>query len=474
MVLSAAAPRPKAALVVDSPKRDLAGLVLVAHELAKIGVDPYLVPMYQQGYDVPLIAPDAVLVNYARPTNKALLAGYRELGIRVLVMDTEGGVLSESGVDSPANWARFVREKGLNASIDRYLFWGPRVRQAFADEGVLPPERLEVTGCPRYDYCSERWSGLLDYPEDGFILVNTNFSAINPQFTRSADDEIEVFTKTGWSREYTLALFEELRAVFPRYLDAIAGMAARNPQRRIIVRPHPFEDAEPYRRRYADFTNVKVDGGGNVLNVLAAADCMVHLNCGSAVETLLLGKTPVSLEYLNSDRMRSHASLPAAISCHAADERDLDALINRPAERERRWSAQTLRERYIEPWFHIIDGGASARTAAAIAATNSAERHSVRPSLRRSTAGGVAHPSIGQLAQGVATQLMGSRAVSALRAKVSPARTHKAIDAMEVAALLKRLRERDGALQPLRVEAAMHPLTGARLASLRVCAEGAP
>ncbi|HEX2830019.1 MAG TPA: surface carbohydrate biosynthesis protein [Burkholderiales bacterium] len=463
----------KAALVVDNPKRDLAGLVLVAHELAKLGVEPYLVPMYQQGYDVPLIAPDAVLVNYARTTNRALLAGYRALGARVIVMDTEGGVLSESGVDSPANWAQHLRESGLDANLDRYLFWGSRVRGAFAEAGVLPDERLELTGCPRYDYCHARWSGLLAYPERGFILVNTNFSAINPQFTRSAEDEMAIFQSTGWPREYVLALFEDLRAVFPRYLDAVAGMAKRNPQRRIVVRPHPFEDATVYQRRYAEIPNVTVDGAGNVLNVLNAADCMVHLNCGSSVETVLLGKTPISLEYLNTERMRSHASLPSSISCHARDEGDLDRLVNTPSERAQRWDAAAVRARYIEPWFYVIDGGASARTAAAIAATVNESPRRVRTSLARSAAGGVTRPSRGQLAQGLASHLVGSHAVAALRARVSRARRHKTFSPSEVSGLLRRLAQVDGAPRALRAERARHPLTGAPLSSLKLSFEAA-
>ena len=462
----------KAALVVDSPKRDLAGLVLVAHELAKLGVEPYLVPMYQQGYDVPLIAPDAVLVNYARTTNRGLLAGYRALGSRVIVQDTEGGVLSESGVDSPDNWAGFFRDSGLNANVDRYLFWGPRVREAFAAAGTLPPDRLQVTGCPRYDYCHPRWSALLAYPERGFVLVNTNFSAINPQFTRSAEDEIEVFASTGWSRDYVAALFADLRAVFPRYLDAVAGLAKRNPRRTIVVRPHPFEDAAVYLRRYAEIPNVTVDGAGDVLNALNAADCMVHLNCGSAVETTLLGRTPISLEYLNTERMRSHAALPSAVSCHAADERDLDVLVNTPAEREARWNAASVRSRHIEPWFHVIDGCASARTAAAIAGSVRAEPRDVARSVARSAAGGVARPSRGQLLQGIASQVVGSRAIAALRSSVSRARRHKTISSGTVTHLLRGLHALDPARGPLHVEPARHPLTGAPLSSVKLTPEG--
>jgi surface carbohydrate biosynthesis protein len=465
--------RLKVGLIVDNPKRDLAGSVLVAHELLKLGIDPYVIPMYQQGYDVPLLMPDAVVVNYARLTNRELLRGYRELGIAVIVMDTEGGVLSDEGSDAPENWARLFKQNGLDRCVDRYLFWGSRVRHAFAAADALPPDRLLVTGCPRYDFCHSRWSWLLDYPMRGFVLVNTNFSAINPQFTRSADDELEVFTRTGWSREYTLALFDEMRAVFPRYLDAIAGIARRNPQRKLVVRPHPFERTDVYRLRYAEFENVTVDAAGSVLDVLNAADCMVHLNCGSAVETVLLGKTPISLEFLNSARMRSHASLPSSISCHAHDEADLDSLIDSPAAREQRWDGAALRERCIEPWFHTIDGCASARTAAAVADALSAEPRCGRASLRYSAAGGVARPSAGQLAQGMASQIFGSRAIGALRSAVSRARRDKTVEAGAVTELLQAVRKCDGMRAPVYVEHAAHPLTRARLATLRVVVAGA-
>jgi surface carbohydrate biosynthesis protein len=465
--------RLKVGLIVDNPKRDLAGLVLVAHELLKLGIDAYVIPMYQQGYDVPLIMPDAVVVNYARMTNRELLRGYRELGIAVIVLDTEGGVLSEDGSDSPGNWARMFKENGLDQCVDRYLFWGVRVHDAFVAAGVLSADRLQVTGCPRYDFCRPPWNRLLRYPERGFVLVNTNFSAINPQFTRSADDELEIFIRTGWSREYTLALFKELRAVFPRYLDTVARMAERNPQRNIVVRPHPFEDADVYRRRYGDHANVTVDAAGSVFDVLDAADCMVHLNCGSAVETVLLGKTPISLEYLNTDRMRRHASLPSRISCRAKDETDLDCLIDSPAVREQRWDRVGLRERCIEPWFHTIDGRASARTAAAVADAVSAEPRCGRASLRHSAAGGVARPSAGQLAQGVASQVFGSRTISVLRSAVSRSRRDKTVEAEAVTDLLQALRTCDGTRAPARAEHAAHPLTRARLATLRMVVDDA-
>ena len=74
-------PLVKIGIVLDSPKRDLRGIALVAHELLKRGAEVYIMPMYQHGHDVPLLAPDAVLVNYARPNNAPLLQMFHALGL---------------------------------------------------------------------------------------------------------------------------------------------------------------------------------------------------------------------------------------------------------------------------------------------------------------------------------------------------------------------------------------------------------
>jgi len=82
----------KICLIVDNPLRDLDGMVLLSMHLAERGADVYLVPMYTQGYEVPAICPDFVLMNYARTANAELIKAYSRAGIVVGVLDTEGGI----------------------------------------------------------------------------------------------------------------------------------------------------------------------------------------------------------------------------------------------------------------------------------------------------------------------------------------------------------------------------------------------
>lgn len=461
----------KIGIVLDSPKRDLRGIALVAHELLKRGAEVYVMPMYQHGHDVPLLAPDAVLVNYARPNNAPLLRMFHALGVRTMVCDTEGGVLSETGADAPPNWARQFKALGLSRCIDRYFFWGARLRDAFAAAGALAADALEVTGCPRYDLCHSRWHALLDYPDRDFVLVNTNFSALNPKFGASADGEVRVFERMGWGRDYAHSLFKELQAVFPRYIEAIGRMAQRNPQRRFVVRPHPFEDAGLYERKFASLANVKVDGSGDVLNPISRADCIVHLNCGTAVESLLLGRTPISLEFLNTPVLRAHAPVPSAISCPATSPEDLDLLVSSHAARAARWRRDELFPVHIEPWFYRPDGRASERIACSMMDAAGGGGRRARRSVSHSIRGGARWPGARRWLQGVVCNVAGSRAAERLRSITNPARSEKSVGPKELMDLLNHYARCEAISARLHVEHARHPWTGLPLASLHARAD---
>src|ERR1700674_3025942 len=97
-------------LVIDSPSRDLRGMVLLAHQLQKRGARISLIPCYEQEYDVPLLMPDGIVVNHLRMTTAPTIRFFRSLGIQTYVLDTEGGLLSKEGGRSPYGWANFVRD----------------------------------------------------------------------------------------------------------------------------------------------------------------------------------------------------------------------------------------------------------------------------------------------------------------------------------------------------------------------------
>src|SRR6185437_11692022 len=132
--------------VIDHPKRDLPGAVLAAYQLITRGASVVIVPMYEQGVDVPRLGLDTLVVNYARDANLDLMQAYSRAGLPLYVLDTEGGVLAERGGNSPPAMAAYVRNSGYADILSGYFFWGSRLQAAFREHETMPPARLEPRG----------------------------------------------------------------------------------------------------------------------------------------------------------------------------------------------------------------------------------------------------------------------------------------------------------------------------------------
>ncbi len=451
------------ALVVDNPKRDIRGIVLTAYHLSRIGSRASIVPMYAQGYDIPLLAPDIVLLNYIRQGNAELASTYRKSGMRVAVMDTEGGILSRKGLREPNAWAQSLKDTGLSALVDRYFFWGDAVYQSFLANSGFAAKQLQITGCPRYDLCASPWNRMLDYKSDGFVLVNTNFSAINPAFTKSGDAEKEIFRSLGWPNAYIDEWFREIEGVFPKYLDEVEALAIALPEQSIVVRPHPFENIEIYQRRFAGVANVEVDGSGDVLNMIHAASCIVHLNCGTSVDALLQRKVPVSLEYLNSDLLLDHTPLPSRLSLKPGSRKELVDVVKGLIDETVEFDHDAAFAE-IEPWFYRADGHASERVAEALAAM---PKGLTRSNLSEAVRGGRSNPSATQVLQGAAAAIFGSRFVTGLRSRVTTSRRGKEIRLSDVQALLDHYAASSGGPQ-FHARSARSRLTGAPMSTIEI------
>lgn len=459
----------KIGIILDNPKREIDGILLIAYHLVRQGHEAFIIPMYQQGHDVPLLDLDGLIVNYARLNNRSFLRAAKELGLTVFVLDNEGSVIAEKDVRAPTNPSH-MRELGVHTYIDHYLFWGQRQRDAFAGAGILADEKLHVTGCPRYDVCSTRWRGLLDYPKQGYVLVNTNFSTVNPLFTKTAGNEKQSFRSVGWEDEYVNRLFHDLREVFQKYLDTIADLATRHPDRLFIIRPHPFEDKTLYERTYASQSNVTVDDSGSVFSVIHHAACVLHLNCQTAVETVLLDKLPVSMEFLNTELLHRHYPIPSQISYRASSMDELDRIIRDPSVYRAQYPAAQIYEQYIQPLFHVNDGGASARVVERV--LEHIHRSQRRPSRWRrhllSLNSCLEKPRLLQRLQGLLASLVGSCLVSKLRSALNPTRQSKYVSTAFVAAALNRIARQDGNPVLCRVLHARSVDSGLLLATLYV------
>jgi surface carbohydrate biosynthesis protein len=342
--------------------RDLDGLVLVGWHLASLGVEVWLVPMYEQSFDVRAIDADLVLVNYVRANNFNHVMAYRSEGIRVAVMDTEG-----VGGKTPEEFSSLVAATGGAAAVDLYCVWGVAQQRALIDAGVVPEDRVRVTGCPRYDYCVPPWRDILPQTAaaPGYILVNTNFPTINPRFSAGTVDEIANAVKAGFSKQFAESYACDARIAHSGMLTLVETLLKRWPSQQFVLRPHPFESDECYRdlKRYSNFSLYQE---GTSLEWLNNAIALLHLNCSTAVEAAMLGKPALSPAWLDTPTL--HLPGPASVSYLAASPTALIAALDAVLSssplveaRHLRGAMQALRATY-----HNMDGRAGERVAHAI------------------------------------------------------------------------------------------------------------
>jgi surface carbohydrate biosynthesis protein len=472
----------KIGLILDNPRRDLGGIALLTYQFLKRGHEVFVIPMYDQGYDVPLLGLDVVIVNYARTSNLDFLKSYKEMGITVIVLDTEGGIFPEKGDGSPEFWAKRFRSIGASDYVDYYLFWGERTYDAFREHSGMDEARMMITGCPRYDLCHLKWRRVLHYPRSGHILINLNFPSINPWWGRaeylkaerkilfhSAFKEISNVAKiVNVDVNRALPLEQERMRVLNEYVRVIDEIAARNPEKNFIVRPHPFENMEIYKEVFADRLNVTVDSFGEVTHVISHAEFVIHLNCSTSVETRLLGKLPVSLEFLNSDLLRVNIRLPSQISYPVRSLEELDAVIkNQNRDANDQLTDENVHD-YVRPWFFECDGKAGERVASVVSEiarprADIERKRNYWMSLRSCYA--KAKPK--HLIQGVANQLLGSYVLTRMRMLLHGLRRMKYVRAETIERRIQELAGCEGTKMQFAVVYAPHPATGMRMATIR-------
>ena len=453
--------------VVDHPKRDLAGSVLAAYQLASRGASVALIPMYEQGVDVPRLGLNALVANYARAANLDLMHAFAKAGLALYVLDTEGGILADKGGNSPPALAAQIRDMGYSTILSGYFLWGSRLHEAFKAGGTLKPEQLHLTGCPRFDFAAPRWRSLLDGERRGYLLVNANFPLVNSRFTSRPDDEREAMIRFGFTAPYIDRLLTDLKQVFANYLVEIGRLAAARPDRQILVRPHPFEREEVYRAALGQHANVVVDGTGSVLDMIQNAAAVIHLNCGTAIEAVLLGKLPIQLEYLNTPATAGHALLPARASRRTMSFEELLAVVDDIDAETRKFDFAGVHAAEIHPFFHHNDGRAAERVADALAGVN--DRRAPFVSLSSVLRGTRPNPSLGQIAKGAASLLFGSAVTERLRTRFNPARREKRIEPSDVRRVLERVAAHDKSDPSLfSVERARCAKTGLPLASITI------
>jgi surface carbohydrate biosynthesis protein len=356
---------PRIALTVNHPQRDLAGVVLTARALCRQGATCFITPANLQEWELWALAPDFVVLHYARRGIDELASRLAAAGIGFGVLDAEGGIWESFEAYDELLWA----DRALLSRARPFCAWGPLLANHLVEAGLLTAPQVALTGCPRFDFYHDDWRPVLvddERDEPPRILINTNFSMVNPRFVTAERNRANMMAVYGWTAGRVDLLLERERRAIQACIDMARRLAADFAHCAVVVRPHPFEGVGVYADGLRD-TRVAVEPDGPVQLQIARAALVIQRSCTTAAEAAFAGVPTLSPQWIEPPFLMPVAE-EISTPCDGYD----DLRATAAAILDHRWQAPpsiaAAITRVTAGWFHAIDGQAHRRAADAIMA----------------------------------------------------------------------------------------------------------
>lgn len=228
----------------------------------------------------------------------------RALGHEIVAWEEEGLV--------PHKAETFHKRRLSLPAVNRvalFFSWGESLSKLLETYPACPDIPIEITGNPRGDMMRVEVNSFFDDEVEGlrarfgkFFLFNSNFGIMNHYFPNLSslpppDEFDKTRRKDGFTADYSkyrYTLFSEFQKLIPKLAEVF-------PDHSIIVRPHPAENHDVWKKVAAGHSNIHVIHEGNVVPWLLAASGLIHNGCTTAVEAFLLRKPAVAFEPVTSE-----------------------------------------------------------------------------------------------------------------------------------------------------------------------------
>jgi surface carbohydrate biosynthesis protein len=360
--------RPRIALFVADPVRDLSGVVLTAFELCQQGAECFVIPFRRGHREVCALAPDFVLLPALRPYQRWSARQYMEAGIQCGFLDAEGVVWSSMDEYRKTIWS----DDDLTRKMSCVLAWSPNVAEYLTATGVFEEQQVVVSGCPRFDYYVKPLSRVYKKSVNGshdssrkMILLNTNFTIANPYHGKPGTVIERLLENYAYDRSEVVSWYRSQLASLESMSELANQLARDFPQLDILLRPHPQELTSTYLAKLDKLPNLRMTNEGNVTAWILRSTAVIQRSCTTAIEATLAGRLAISPQWIEPG---SYYPLPESVSMPCTDYEHVKDVITSissgefklPSEDEARISS------VVESAFYRTDGQAHKRVAAAI------------------------------------------------------------------------------------------------------------
>lgn len=343
-------------------------MVLVAEALRERGADVVVAPFRVLRDPGLLLALDFVLLFYLRKTNEHNVRALLDAGIRVGILDAEGGVMP-----GPETFAmKLTDDRELLRRVSLFCSWGRLLADYALGQRWFEPGAVAVTGAPRFDFYVPPLSRVaLDLSSEiegigrPMVLINTRFSLANPEFI-TPERQRETFVRAYGMAEGQVAEWQAIQRKAMREMAEMTNrLAALLPGTNFVFRPHPFEDPSPYGELLERRPNIHLIRRGTIDGWILRSCAVIHRCCSTAIEAGMAGVPAFSPRWI---AMNQEIESAESVSVPCGDFEGLAAGIGLATRGEFSVPPPVGRalDRTVEDWFLARDGRSHERVADAI------------------------------------------------------------------------------------------------------------
>lgn len=316
-------------LPMETKTRDFYGRMLIASVAAEAGFNVVLLHKSSLANRLQYL-PRGICIFYGVVQNYFKeLSLIRNMGYKLAAWDEEG-----LSVVSPERYLRYRVSLDSFALLDRFFVWG-QAQASLVSTKVPDKDKIVPVGHPRFDFLRPELRNLLEHSAEilkkkygPFILVTTRFGIYNHYNGR--DFGMEVLRQKGYfcnpqEKDFYTRRFQYDGERFSSFVKMMPVLSRAFPELTIILRPHPSENIESWRKYCDGLINVKVILEGSAFDWIWAANVVIHNGCTTGIEAFLLKKPCISYRVVTSDEF--DIFLPNALSIEVFNDKHLISII---------------------------------------------------------------------------------------------------------------------------------------------------
>jgi len=281
----------------------------------------------------------------------------------------------EALVHPPGEIFYSLRLSPVTIKLVSHIFaWGQENAELIKGYEHLPEGvPVHITGNPRGDMLRSEFRPYFDEDVrklkekyDDFILINTNFSDVNPFIPavglflpshRSGESPRFGQAGKGMTLEFAEGLRDHKQQILDAFNKMIPELQQHFPDMNIVIRPHPSEKCDVYNQLAGRYDQIFVTNEGNIIPWLLATKVMVHNGCTTGMEAYRLQVPAVSyLPDLNKYYDYDFQGMPTKLSHQCFNMDELKSTLNKILKGGLGAADGEERRQLLDHYLHAQDG----------------------------------------------------------------------------------------------------------------------